>query len=101
MINNNTCCLSDYGSYVVRVENLPCTTNSTYCEANVFLDRVLVAGQTFKFRFTVRDTKGDTTTAPATVEVTNAPVDITTIFPHMPGIIVIPEVREVSGAYKM
>lgn len=78
---------------MVKVENLPCTVNSTYCDANVYLDRVLIAGQNFKFRFTVRDTKGDTTTALASIEATNAPVDITAIFPHMPGIIVIPEVR--------
>ncbi len=82
----------DYGSYVVRVENLACDLNSTYCEANVYLDRVLMTGQIFKFRFTVRDTKGDTTTAAATIQVTDAPVDITTIFPHLPGIIILPEV---------
>lgn len=49
-------------------------------------------GQVFKFRFTVRDTKGDTTTTSASIEVTDAPVDITAIFPHLPGIIILPEV---------
>lgn len=84
---------TDYGSYVVKVENLPCNVNSTHCEANVYLERVLMVGQVFKFRFTVRDTKGDTTTASVSIEVTDAPVDITTIFPHLPGIIILPEVN--------
>lgn len=85
---------ADYGSYVVKVENLPCLPNSTYCEANVYLERLLMVNQVFQFRFTVRDTKGDTTTTLVSIKATDAKVDINTIFPHIPGIIVLPEVRK-------
>ncbi|XP_050520582.1 cadherin-86C [Daktulosphaira vitifoliae] len=83
---------TDFGSYVVRIENLPCPSNTTSsCQADMYLDRVLIPGQTFQFRITVRDTRGDTTTVPVTLIATEARNDIDTIFPHIPAIIIVPE----------
>lgn len=83
----------DFGSYVIRIENLPCTTNATAgCQADVYLDRVLIPGQTFQFRITVRDTRGDTTTVPVRLVATEARSDVETIFPHVPAIVIVPEV---------
>lgn len=84
----------DFGSYVIRIENLPCPPNTTAgCQADVYLDRVLIPGQTFQFRITVRDTRGDTTTVPVRLVATEARSDVETIFPHIPAIIIVPEVR--------
>ncbi|CAH1738147.1 unnamed protein product [Aphis gossypii] len=84
---------TDFGSYVIRIENLPCPPNTTvgYCQADVYLDRVLIPGQTFQFRITVRDTRGDTTTVPVRLVATEARSDVETIFPHIPAIIIVPE----------
>ncbi|KAK9506580.1 hypothetical protein O3M35_008483 [Rhynocoris fuscipes] len=87
---------TDYGSYVIRVDNLPCSKNSSYCEANVFLERSLVPDQLFKFRITVRDTKGDTTTIPVSIKVTNGITDFNEVFPHVPGVVMIPENTKVG-----
>ncbi|RZF41603.1 hypothetical protein LSTR_LSTR000317 [Laodelphax striatellus] len=82
---------TDYGSYVVRIESLPCTKKDTQCLANVFLERTLIAGQLYKFRITVRDTKGDTTTIPVAIQVSDANTDTDLIFPHVPGVVMVPE----------
>ncbi|BES87672.1 Hypothetical protein NTJ_00475 [Nesidiocoris tenuis] len=82
---------TDYGSYVIRIENLPCNKNSSYCEANVFLERTLAPEQVFKFRMTVRDTQGDTTTVPVAIQVTDGVTDFNEVFPHVPGVVMIPE----------
>ncbi|CAB0014720.1 unnamed protein product [Nesidiocoris tenuis] len=82
---------ADYGSYVIRIENLPCNKNSSYCEANVFLERTLAPEQVFKFRMTVRDTQGDTTTVPVAIQVTDGVTDFNEVFPHVPGVVMIPE----------
>ncbi|XP_015369769.1 PREDICTED: cadherin-86C [Diuraphis noxia] len=83
---------TDFGSYVIRIENLPCPPNTTAgCQADVYLDRVLIPGQTFQFRITVRDTRGDTTTVPVRLVATEARSDVETIFPHIPAIIIVPE----------
>ncbi|XP_022161126.1 cadherin-86C [Myzus persicae] len=83
---------TDFGSYVIRIDNLPCPPNTTAgCQADVYLDRVLIPGQTFQFRITVRDTRGDTTTVPVRLVATEARSDVETIFPHIPAIIIVPE----------
>lgn len=61
--------------------------------ANVYLERTLIPGQLFKFRVTVRDTKGDTTTIPVAIHVTDGITETDLIFPHIPGVIMVPEVR--------
>lgn len=87
--------ISDFGSYVIRIENLPCPPNTTAgCQADVYLERVLIPGQTFQFRVTVRDTKGDTTTVPVRLVATEARSDVETVFPHIPAIIIVPEVKK-------
>lgn len=78
---------------MVRVEDLPCNRSSPACEANVYLERSVSPGQVFKFRLTVRDTAGDTTTQAAAIKVTDATTDFQNVFPHVPGVIMIPEVR--------
>lgn len=79
---------------MIRIENLPCPPNSTTgCQADVYLDRVLIPGQTFQFRITVRDTRGDTTTVPVRLVATEARSDVENIFPHIPAIIIVPEVQ--------
>ncbi|XP_014250351.1 cadherin-86C [Cimex lectularius] len=87
---------TDYGSYVIKIDNLPCQKNSSFCEANVFLERTLIPGQLFKFRVTVRDTKGDTTTLPVSIKVTNGITDFNEVFPHVPGVVMIPESTKVG-----
>lgn len=41
----------------------------------------------------MRDTRGDTTTVPVRLVATEARSDVETIFPHIPAIIIVPEVR--------
>lgn len=78
---------------MIRIENTPCPPNTTAgCQADVYLDRVLIPGQTFQFRITVRDTRGDTTTVPVRLVATEARSDVETIFPHIPAIVIVPEV---------
>lgn len=92
--DNQNWMILDFGSYVIRIENLPCSVNTTAgCQADVYLERVLIPGQTFQFRITVRDTRGDTTTVPVRLVATEARSDVETIFPHIPAIIIVPEVR--------
>lgn len=78
----------------MKIESLPCTKKDDFCQANVYLERTLITGQLFKFRITVRDTKGDTTTIPVAIQVTDGITETDLIFPHIPGVIMIPEVNE-------
>ncbi|KAI5749475.1 hypothetical protein M8J76_007613 [Diaphorina citri] len=87
---------TDFGSYVVKIKSLPCSKNSSFCEANVYLDRVLVPGQVFQFRIIVKDTRGDTTTVPTSLTATDAALNINAQFPHIPGVIVVPENAKVG-----
>ncbi|KAG8287771.1 hypothetical protein J6590_030333 [Homalodisca vitripennis] len=87
---------TDFGSYVIRIETLPCYVNSSTCSANVFLERSVAPGQLYKFRLTVRDTAGDTTTVAVTIEVTGGSSDINAVFPHIPGVIMVPEDTKVG-----
>ncbi|KAI5753935.1 hypothetical protein M8J77_004427 [Diaphorina citri] len=87
---------TDFGSYVVKIKSLPCSKNSSFCEANVYLDRVLVPGQVFQFRIIVKDTRGDTTTVPTSLTATDAVLNINAQFPHIPGVIVVPENAKVG-----
>jgi hypothetical protein len=51
-----------------------------------------VPGQVFQFRIIVKDTRGDTTTVPTSLTATDAALNINAQFPHIPGVIVVPEV---------
>lgn len=77
---------------VVRIENLPCSRNQTFCEANVLLARNLELGRVYDLKLRLRDTRGDTTTVPSTIRPTNSSTPIDTIFPHLPLLVIVPEV---------
>jgi len=77
---------------VVRIENLPCSRNQTFCEANVLLARNLELGRVYDLRLRLRDTRGDTTTVSSTIRPTNSSTPIDTIFPHLPLLVIVPEV---------
>lgn len=81
---------------VVRIENLPCTRNHSFCEANVLLARPLELGRVYDLRIRLRDTRGDTTSVRCTIRPTNSSTPIDTIFPHLPLLVVVPEVRLVT-----
>lgn len=82
---------------MVRIENLPCIRNHSFCEANVLLGRPLELGRVYDFRLRLRDTRGDTTTVRCTIRPTNSSTPIDTIFPHLPLLVVVPEVQLVTG----
>ena len=77
---------------VVRIENLPCSRNQTFCEANVLLARNLELGRVYDLKLRLRDTRGDTTTVDSTIRPTNSSTPTDTIFPHLPLLIIVPEV---------
>lgn len=77
---------------VVRIENLPCSRNQTFCEANVLLARNLELGRVYDLKLSVRDTRGDTTTVKSTIRPTNSSTPIDNIFPHLPLLVIVPEV---------
>ncbi|PSN44130.1 hypothetical protein C0J52_13840 [Blattella germanica] len=47
---------------VIEIENLPCSRNHSFCEANVILARTLELGRVYDLKVRLRDTRGDTTT---------------------------------------
>jgi hypothetical protein len=83
---------------VVHIENLPCSRNQTFCEANVLLGRPLELGRVYDMKLRLRDTRGDTTTVRCTIRPTNSSTPVDTIFPHLPMLVLVPEVRRVRGS---
>ncbi|KAL0125358.1 hypothetical protein PUN28_004475 [Cardiocondyla obscurior] len=81
---------------VVRIDNLPCTLYNKVCQANVILTKRLMPGRLHDFAVRVRDTKGDSNSMQATISATNATTSRDKIFPHIPSLIMIPEVRNYS-----
>ena len=77
---------------VVRIVNLPCSRNQTFCEANVLLARNLELGRVYDLKLRLRDTRGDTTTVRSTIRPTNSSTPIDTIFPHLSVLVIVPEV---------
>ena len=63
------------------------------CQANVILVRRLMPGRLHDFVVRVIDSKGDYNSMQATISVTNATTPRDRIFPHIPSLIVVPEVR--------
>jgi hypothetical protein len=78
---------------VVRIENLPCSRNHSFCEANVLLARPLELGRVYDLKLRLRDTRGDATSVRCTIRPTNSSTPIDTIFPHLPSLVVVPEVQ--------
>lgn len=91
--NNIEGCIAAAVQPIVRIENLPCTLYNKVCQANVILSRRLVPGRLHDFAVRVRDSKGDQNSMQATISVTNATTSRDMIFPHVPSIIMVPEVR--------
>lgn len=83
---------------VVHIENLPCSRNHSFCEANVLLSRSLELGRVYDLTLRLRDTHGDVTSVPCTIRPTNTSTPLDTIFPHLPLVLVVPEVRLVAWA---
>lgn len=58
-----------------------------------------MAGRLHDFAVRVKDSKGDSNSMQATISVTNATTQRDKIFPHIPSLIMVPEVR-VNCTYK-
>lgn len=80
------------GRLDIGVETLPCTRYNSVCQANVILLRRLEPGRYVDFRLSVRNTRGRSSRIACSVTGTNATTPRDTIFPHQPGIILVPEV---------
>ncbi|XP_070137231.1 cadherin-86C isoform X2 [Drosophila bipectinata] len=76
---------------VVKVESLPCTKYNSVCQANIVLQRRLEPGRYYDFTVSVKDTKGGMATQLCSITATNFTTPHDLIFPHKPGIIMIPE----------
>jgi len=84
---------------VVRIDNLPCTLYNKVCQANVILTKRLIPGRLHDFAVRVRDTKGDSNSMQATISATNATTSRDKIFPHIPSLIMVPEVIIVGTSW--
>ncbi|XP_052129264.1 cadherin-86C-like [Frankliniella occidentalis] len=76
---------------VVRLDNLPCTRNMSYCQANVVLARKLDAGRVYDVRLRVRDSRGDATSIDAIVQLSNNSTPVDATFPRRPTLVMVPE----------
>lgn len=84
--------VGDASSSTVKIESLPCTKYNSVCQANVILSRRLEPGRYYDFQVSVKDTKGGMATQLCSITATNFTTPHDLIFPHKPGIIMIPEV---------
>lgn len=84
--------MGDVSSSTFKVESLPCTKYNSVCQANVVLQRRLESGRFYDFQVSVRDTTGGMATQLCSITATNFSTPHDLIFPHKPGIIMIPEV---------
>ncbi|TDG42627.1 hypothetical protein AWZ03_010955 [Drosophila navojoa] len=83
--------MGDVSSSTFKVESLPCTKYNSVCQANVVLQRRLESGRFYDFQVSVRDTNGGMATQLCSITATNFSTPHDLIFPHKPGIIMIPE----------
>ncbi|XP_063705343.1 cadherin-86C [Culicoides brevitarsis] len=74
-----------------QIESLPCTKYNSVCQANVILKRRLEPGRYYDFHVGVRDTRGGTAIIMCSVTATNFTTPHEVIFPHKPGILMVPE----------
>lgn len=84
--------IGDASSSTVQIDSLPCTKYNSVCQANVVLQRRLESGRYYDFQVSVKDTKGGMAIQSCSLTATNFSTPHDTIFPHKPGIIMIPEV---------
>ncbi|XP_054090120.1 cadherin-86C isoform X2 [Zeugodacus cucurbitae] len=78
-------------SATVKIDSLPCTKYNSVCQANVVLLRRLEPGRYYDFQVSVKDTKGGMSSQLCSITATNFTTQHDLIFPHKPGIIMIPE----------
>lgn len=83
--------IGQMGRLDIGVETLPCTRYNSVCQANVILLRRLEPGRYVDFRLSVRNTRGRSSRIACSVTGTNATTPRDTIYPHQPGIILVPE----------
>ncbi|XP_030081615.1 cadherin-86C [Drosophila hydei] len=83
--------MGDVSSSTFKVESLPCTKYNSVCQANVVLQRRLESGRFYDFQVSVKDTTGGIATQLCSITATNFSTPHDLIFPHKPGIIMIPE----------
>lgn len=83
--------VGDASASTVKIESLPCTKYNSVCQANVILQRRLEPGRYYDFQVSVKDTKGGMTTQRCSITATNFTTPHDLIFPHKPGIIMVPE----------
>ncbi|XP_049868240.1 cadherin-86C isoform X3 [Pectinophora gossypiella] len=83
--------IGQMGRLDIGIETLPCTRYNSVCQANVILLRRLEPGRYVDFRLSVRNTRGRSTRIACSITATNATTPRDTIFPHQPGIILVPE----------
>lgn len=89
----------DAAKSIVSVETLACTKFNSMCQANVVLRRRLDAGRYYDFRVQVRDTRGGSATISCSISATNSTTPKDTIFPHIPGLIMVAEVRNQTAFF--
>ncbi|XP_045447576.1 cadherin-86C [Melitaea cinxia] len=83
--------IGQMGRLDIGIETLPCTRYNSVCQANVILLRRLEPGRYVDFRLSVRNTRGRSGRIACSITGTNATTPRDTIFPHQPGIILVPE----------
>ncbi|XP_004524319.1 cadherin-86C isoform X2 [Ceratitis capitata] len=83
--------IGDAASATIKIESLPCTKYNSVCQANVVLQRRLEPGRYYDFQVSVKDTKGGVASQLCSITATNFTTPHDLIFPHKPGIIMIPE----------
>ncbi|XP_034826855.1 cadherin-86C [Maniola hyperantus] len=83
--------IGQMGRLDVGIETLPCTRYNSVCQANVILLRRLEPGRYVDFRLSARNTRGRSARIACSITATNATTPRDTIFPHQPGIILVPE----------
>lgn len=85
--------IGDSASATVKIDSLPCTKYNSVCQANVVLQRRLEQGRYYDFHVSIKDTKGGMASQLCSITATNFTTPHDLIFPHKPGIIMIPEVN--------
>uniref|UniRef100_A0A336M400 CSON011767 protein n=1 Tax=Culicoides sonorensis TaxID=179676 RepID=A0A336M400_CULSO len=83
--------VEDSSAQAFHIESLPCTKYNSVCQANVVLKRRLEPGRYYDFHVAVKDTRGGTAVIMCSVTATNFTTPHDVIFPHKPGIIMVPE----------
>ncbi|XP_072939232.1 cadherin-86C-like [Epargyreus clarus] len=83
--------IGQMGRLDIGIESLPCTRYNSVCQANVILLRRLEPGRYVDFRLAARNTRGRSARIACSITGTNTTTPRDTIFPHQPGIILVPE----------